>query len=99
MSMNVRDADGDVRSAQKRIPVMFAQEDLHLLRLANVSMIVPERITTKTLTMTFVSNAPKDAQDANLTTSSADPTASTVPKTSNSPPTTNVLKNAIRLDL
>ena len=86
--MNARDADGDVRNAQKRIPAMFVQEDLHLPRLANVSMIVLERITTKMAKMTIVLNALKDAQDANTTTSSADPTASTVLKTSSSPLTT-----------
>ena len=99
MITSARDADGDVRNAQKRIPAMFVQEDLHLPRLANVSMIVLEKITTKTLTMTFVSNALKDAQDANLTKSLLDPTASTVPRTSSSPPTTNALMNAIKLDL
>ena len=64
-----------------------------------MSMIVLERITTKMAKMTIVLNALKDAQDANMTTSSADPTASTVPKTSSSPLTTNASMNAIRLDL
>lgn len=74
MNMNARNADGDVLCVKKKTHAMFVQEDLLLLRLENVLTIVQKKTTTKTKMMTSALNAPKDAQDADLTISFKDPT-------------------------
>lgn len=48
MKTNARNADGDVRSAQEMINVMFAKKVSQLLKMENASMNVQEKITSKT---------------------------------------------------